>query len=132
MVRFCLAFCLSLLLCLPAWAEPLPTAPSAPTAAPTIGELFQEAMAATQQFDFETALRRWDAILRQDPNNAAAYSNRGNALVGLGRLDEAIASYDRSMALLPNQAAAYLNRGTAYEACKPGTKRWQITKPYWS
>jgi len=34
-----------------------------------------------------------------NPNNAAAYSNRGNAFLELKRLDEALASYDRAIAI---------------------------------
>ena len=48
-----------------------------------------------------------------DQNLADAHSNRGGALQGLKRYDEAVASYDRAIALQPDHAAAHFNRGTA-------------------
>jgi tetratricopeptide (TPR) repeat protein len=40
----------------------------------------------------------------------AAHNNRGNALRGLKRFDEALASLDRAIALRPNYAEAFNNR----------------------
>ena len=48
-----------------------------------------------------------------NPNNAAAYSNRGNALKTLKLLDEAIASYETAIKLKPDYAEAHSNRGNA-------------------
>src|ERR1700694_1511769 len=39
--------------------------------------------------------------------------NRGNALAELGRLEEAIAEYDRALAMFPNHPGALFNRGNA-------------------
>jgi tetratricopeptide (TPR) repeat protein len=47
------------------------------------------------------------------PNNAAAYNNRGNALVDLKQPQAALESYDRSIALKPDFADAFSNRGRA-------------------
>jgi tetratricopeptide (TPR) repeat protein len=46
---------------------------------------------------------------RAAPVHSALY-NRGNALAALGRLDEALASFDEALALRPDYAAALLNR----------------------
>jgi tetratricopeptide (TPR) repeat protein len=46
-----------------------------------------------------------------NPNSAAAYCNRGNALHDLNRLEESIASYDRAISIKPDFAEAYSNRG---------------------
>lgn len=48
-------------------------------------------------------------------NQAAAYSNRGNALQELRRWDEALASYDRAIAINPVDADAFYNRGNALQ-----------------
>jgi Tfp pilus assembly protein PilF len=51
-----------------------------------------------------------------DPRNPAAFAahaNLGSALQELGRLDAAIASYDRAVALNANHAEAHSNRGAA-------------------
>ncbi len=50
-----------------------------------------------------------------NPGDAAAHSNRGNALQTLRRLEEALASYDRALALKPDYAEACLNRGSALQ-----------------
>ena len=51
--------------------------------------------------------------IKVNPNHAAAYSNRGNALKSLKRLDEAVASYDKAIRLKPDYAEAHSNRGNA-------------------
>jgi tetratricopeptide (TPR) repeat protein len=67
-------------------------------------------------------------IIRLDPNNAAAYYNRGNRYFKLGNwysepwprrgwddaYNRAIADYTQVISLVPNSAAAYLQRGNAY------------------
>ncbi|MDA8600447.1 tetratricopeptide repeat protein [Burkholderiaceae bacterium] len=53
-----------------------------------------------------------------NPNVASAYSNRGNALQALKRLDDALASYGAAIALKPDYADAFNNRGLALQALK--------------
>jgi hypothetical protein len=50
------------------------------------------------------------------PAHAAAWKNRGAALGGLGRLEEALASCDRAIALRPDYAEAYADRAPALSA----------------
>ena len=47
------------------------------------------------------------------PNNAAAYTNRGNAKSALGQHQAAIADHTEALRLNPNLAAAYINRGVS-------------------
>jgi predicted O-linked N-acetylglucosamine transferase (SPINDLY family) len=47
-----------------------------------------------------------------------AHSNRGNALRALGRLEEAVASFDRALQLAPDFDAALNNRGRALRDLK--------------
>ena len=49
--------------------------------------------------------------LEISPNNPDAHYNRGNALRGLNRLDEALQSFDSALALKPDHADAYISRG---------------------
>jgi tetratricopeptide (TPR) repeat protein len=53
------------------------------------------------------------------PAPAALY-NRGNALVALDRLDEALASFDEALALKPDHAAGLLNRAQVLQKLKRG------------
>ena len=52
----------------------------------------------------------YDHAIRLKPDYAEAYSNRGNALTQLKRLDDALASHDRALALRPAYAEACNNR----------------------
>ena len=57
---------------------------------------------------------RW----RSQPSYVEALNNRGTALKGLQRYDEALASYDRALALRPDHADALYNRGNALKELK--------------
>ena len=107
-------------------------------------ELATKAFAATNQGDFVTAEAYWTEIIEKFPTNAGSWSNRGNsrvsqkavelapnvtdpylnrgtALEGLGRWEDAIADYNRVLELDPQDAMAYNNRGNA----KTGLGKWQ-------
>ena len=60
------------------------------------------------------ALEFFDRAARTTPG-FAIFSNRGAALQMLGRLDEALASYDAALALEPNHAVLLYNRGRTLE-----------------
>jgi protein O-GlcNAc transferase len=64
------------------------------------------------------AVRQIDVALKVNPKVASAHNNRGNALQGLERLDEALESYDRAIALEPDYAEAFNNRGNALQRLK--------------
>jgi tetratricopeptide (TPR) repeat protein len=61
----------------------------------------------------EEAVRLFDASLKLDRNQELALFNRGNALFGLKRHAEALASYNRAVALWPGHAPLLNNRGNA-------------------
>jgi tetratricopeptide (TPR) repeat protein len=85
-----------------------------------VNKLFDQAFEATSHGDFKSAETLWTEILARYPNNAAVWSNRGNARVSQRKLPEAIADYNQSIALAPDQPDPYLNRGTALE----GLQQW--------
>ena len=66
------------------------------------------------------ALKRHEEALESRSGVGAAgrrrviHYNRGNALKGLGRYEEALASYDRALALAPDLGPAHHNRGSTY------------------
>jgi tetratricopeptide (TPR) repeat protein len=103
--------------------------PVAVAAAVTISEpekeainlLFDQAFEATSRSDFATAETYWTSILETYPNNAAVWSNRGNARVSQHKLQDALADYNQSIALAPDQPDPYLNRGAALE----GLQQWE-------
>lgn len=59
--------------------------------------------------NFNNALRAFDQVLENDPNNAAAWCNRGSAQAALGLIAGAVNSFSRSIAINPNIEAAYNN-----------------------
>jgi len=93
---------------------PLPdTAPDSPSSLPA---LFQEALEASRAGRFDLALPLWNRVLERAPEDAAAWSNRGNVQLALGDPLAAIADQDHSLRLEPENADPHLNRGTAEEA----------------
>lgn len=77
--------------------------------------LLHRCAALNQLGNHEAALAACDQAIGGDGRwgdlgVTAAWDQRGTALAGLGRLDEALASADRAIALKPDFAAAYSNR----------------------
>jgi tetratricopeptide (TPR) repeat protein len=50
-------------------------------------------------------------VIALDPGNAAAFNNRGDALMQQGRLDGAIEDFATALRLKPDYAIALMNRG---------------------
>ena len=55
--------------------------------------------------EFQEALRDFDAVLSLDPDSADALRGRGVALGNLGRSEEAIEDFDRSLEPGPRTTA---------------------------
>lgn len=66
--------------------------------------------------DFTGAIQDLDKAIVLDPENAAAYNNRGNVYNDLGERDQAIRDFDKAIALEPKDVIAYFNRAGAYSA----------------
>src|SRR5271156_5556813 len=82
----------------------LEMAPDNFTACQTLG------MIRFQQNDPVAALAYFDRAAAIQPG-FASFTNRGVALQGLGRFEEALENYDRALALQPNNAVLFYNRG---------------------
>jgi len=63
---------------------------------------------------FERAIDVFTAYLERNPNDAAAYNNRGIAYYEKGKYDLVIKDCTEAIRIDPNNAAAYNNRGNAY------------------
>ena len=79
-------------------------------------QAFDQALTASRQGSFEQALPLWNQVIELAPNDAAAWSNRGNVQLALGDPQAAIADQTRAMELDPASPDPHLNRGTAEEA----------------
>ncbi len=60
---------------------------------------------------YASAIEDFNAVLRINPNNARAYSNRGLAKYRLGQYDAAIEDYNAALRINPDDAEVYYNRG---------------------
>lgn len=129
-IRRRLALALGLALAVLLWpghaaAAPAPAPPPSPAAAPVTAPapaqrslplLFDQALRASRDGRFAEALPLWNQVLDLAPEDAAAWSNRGNVQLALGDPLAAIADQDRALALEPDSVDPHLNRGTAEEA----------------
>jgi tetratricopeptide (TPR) repeat protein len=57
----------------------------------------------------------WDAVLRRQPDDVAAYLGRGLAHTNKGEYDRALADYGQAIRLKPDMADAYVRRARAYD-----------------
>jgi len=91
-----------------------------PTAAHTQGAdnamlIAQQAWQLQQAGDYAAAVDAYRAFLKLRPDEAAARSNLGAALVKLGRYEEAIEEYKKAEQLHPGDARIGTNLALAYE-----------------
>jgi tetratricopeptide (TPR) repeat protein len=87
----------------------------------SIAQQFDLALQASKEGRFDQALELWDGVIKNSPNDGAAWSNRGNVRLALGDPEGAIADQTESLKLAPDIGDAHLNRGTAEEFLG----RWQ-------
>jgi tetratricopeptide (TPR) repeat protein len=92
--------------------------------ATALPQLFDQALSASRAGDFNQALPLWDQVLELAPQDAAAWSNRGNVQLALGDAEAAIADQTHAMELDPLSPDPHLNRGTAEEALQ----RWDAAE----
>jgi tetratricopeptide (TPR) repeat protein len=86
----------------------------------SLPQLFDQALTASREGAFPQALDLWNQVLELAPEDAAAWSNRGNVQLALGDPEAAIADQSKAMELDPSNADPHLNRGTAEEALEYG------------
>jgi len=77
-------------------------------------QLFREAVEAQKRGDDALAVRKYQELVRLQPDVAAVRANLGAALAHLGRFDDAIAQYRAALALTPGHPGLRLNLALAY------------------
>ena len=73
---------------------------------PGLPQLFDQALSASRNGDFAKALPLWDQVLERAPQDAAAWSNRGNVQGSLGDWPAARASFQAAADARPGFAMA--------------------------
>ena len=65
--------------------------------------------------NYTGAIRLYTEGIQLNPNNVAAYYNRGLAYSNLNQYEQAISDFSKAIALKPDFAEAYYNRGVIYD-----------------
>ena len=60
------------------------------------------------------AVEQYNASLRLNPNDTNTLAGRGDALLSLGQVDEALACFNQAIQLAPNHSRAFASRGEAF------------------
>jgi tetratricopeptide (TPR) repeat protein len=147
-LRVCVLTLLLSALFIVGWVEPAVAQSPPPNLSAeqlqNLEKLANEAFTLTEKGNFPQAETYWTQIIEEFPTNAAAWSNRGNsrdynkaielapgvtdpflnrgaALEGLGKWEEAIVDYNHILEIDPNDAMAYNNRGNA----EAGLGQWE-------
>ena len=90
----------------PEGSGPLPLLDSAPHV--------QRAIAAMRGQQWKAARTSWEAVLKLEPDNAAALSNLGKVQVQLGDFENARATLEKATVLKPALVDSWLTLGQAY------------------
>ena len=67
-----------------------------------------------KQQEYENAIKHYTESIKSKPDNTAAYNNRGNVYVSIGKFQNAIEDFNKAIEIQPDYAQAYGNRGIAY------------------
>ncbi len=78
-----------------------------------VDDYINKALLKNLEGKYDEAVRLYDQILKNDPDNVIAMTNKGNSLNNLGKYEEAIRCLDRALAIHPNFHAAKINKGNA-------------------
>jgi tetratricopeptide (TPR) repeat protein len=81
---------------------------------PSSEELFEAAIGALENEDFDTAIDYLDRLVEKDTAHASAWNARGVIFFQTGKWDEAIDSFSRSIELDENNYKPFFNRGNVY------------------
>ena len=77
---------------------------------------YEDGIRFYREGQYAAAREAFESAVRQEPQFAAAWNNRGVARARLGDLGGAVQDYTHAMALAPNDAEIAFNRGNAYAA----------------
>jgi Flp pilus assembly protein TadD len=80
-----------------------------------IGTRYQRANIFWKTFDFQRAADDYSAILQHDPDHVGALSGQGLALLGLDRLEAALAVYGEATQRYPQFAGIWFNLGNVLQ-----------------
>jgi len=72
------------------------------------------ALAYLMKSELEKQINTYDQLLNSNPNDHEKWGTKAYFLYLLGRYEEAILSYNKSLEILPNNANSYFNKACIY------------------
>lgn len=75
---------------------------------------FYRGLSLQEDGHYDEAIKHYTESVRQRPNHALPYNNRGNCYSIKGEFDRAIEDYSKAIELEPSDPMTYNNRATAY------------------
>ncbi|GAB4296806.1 MAG: hypothetical protein Kow0090_11990 [Myxococcota bacterium] len=93
-------------------------------------ELYKQGLAENQKGEYKKALALFDQAITLKVNFAEAHVAKGDALMGLGKFNEAIHSYTQGMSIDPRLAAPLFGLGEAYRAIGDKTRAKQYLERF--
>ena len=75
----------------------------------------QEALRAAVVGDLENAENLFTELLKEDPNSASVWSNRGSVRVSMQKYEQAAEDFTQAIALAPEAPMPFLNRAISFE-----------------
>ncbi|MBK1647613.1 tetratricopeptide repeat protein [Rhabdochromatium marinum] len=82
----------------------------------SVSSILQAALRHQQEGELVAAVAAYDQVLELKPDFAEVHNNRGNALSGLGWLEDALASFDAALRFAPTDPITHFNRGNVLRA----------------
>src|SRR3954465_4579776 len=79
-----------------------------------VDELLRQAAQDAQRGEHERAIARLSDVIKQSPNNAVAWYQRGREQFRAGHITESIADFDKYVQLEPDAAKRLWERGISY------------------
>ena len=88
--------------------------------------------------EYEAALADYEVALNLDPDRASAWNSRGNCLLELNRLDNALFSFEQATKLDPENPEFWFNQGRVHSSLQQWEKAENcyhhargLTQPDW-
>ena len=77
-------------------------------------EMVQQGIEKSRRGNYQGALKDFNQVIAENPQDIHAYFNRGYAHSSLGQFEQALADFTIALKLDPQMVEAYVNRGNVY------------------
>lgn len=78
-----------------------------------VDKILSQAYEFVEDGNYSDALKLYNLILKEEPDNIRALVDKGATLQNMGKIKQAISSYDKILVISPDNLDALLNKGAA-------------------